>query len=341
MVKGRLEGYRELLLILGRAAGLSGLALATLASGPCGSDCDSGDECATIDELLATRAEGLAIHDASGGAAAGISTELASEIETSKAWSGEACPTANQYEAIARLKFADRYLNASVVSKDLGNGKCCYHFKEPCYGGRPFLVGGQQRSTHVVGRESVAAEAHNPWLSDARAEHASVAAFARLSLQLLSLGAPGELVYEAQLASLDELRHADLFFELASRHAGAALRPGIVDVRGALDDLSLAGLIESNLREGCIGETMAAEHLRIRAACVSEPALRAALLRVAEDETRHAELAFRILAWGRDVAPDLTRRVSRDVVRGIDASGSPNLAWRHVLSPLLRAVATA
>jgi len=336
MVKRRREGHRELLLTLGRAAGLSGLALATLASGPCGSGCDSGDECATVDELLATRAEGLAIHDASGGTAAGMPPELTTEIETAKAWSGDACPTASQYQAIARLKFADRYVDASVESKDLGNGKCCYHFKEECYGGRPFLVEGRPRLADVSGAGNV-----TDWLSDAQAEHASIAAFARLSLQLMALGAPSELVRDAQLASLDELRHAELFFELASRAAGTAIRPGPLDVAGALDDLSLAGLIESNLREGCIGETLAAEQLKSRAARVHDLELRDALLAVAADETRHAELAFRILAWCRDTAPDLTRQMVRAVLPDAAPRGPATEVWGEVLLPLFGAVATA
>jgi hypothetical protein len=347
MVKGRFEGYRELLHILGRAAGLSGLALATLASGPCG-DCDAGDECASIDELLATRAEGLAaLPDASGGGG-GAGGEPATppsqtqlDVEQATAWDAKACPTATQYSAIVRLKFPQRYLYSSVTPKDLGNGSCCYHVAEDCPGGRPFLVGGQARLTGVSGHRGSDAQAPIEWLADAQAEHASVAAFARLSLQLMALGAPSELVRDAQLASLDELRHAELFFELASRVAGSSLRPGPIDVTGALDDLSLAGLIESNLREGCIGETLAAEELKHRAALVDEPWLREALLRVAADETRHAELAFRILAWCRDVAPELTRRIVRDVTRAVEPSQRRHQAWSSVLSPLLGAVATA
>ena len=54
------------------------------------------------------------------------------------------------------------------------------------------------------------------WTTAARAEHASVASFARFTLQLLHLGAPADLVADAQQAALDEVRHARLCFGVAS-----------------------------------------------------------------------------------------------------------------------------
>jgi len=72
--------------------------------------------------------------------------------------------------------------------------------------------------------------------------------------------------------------------------------------------------VESNLLEGCIGETRAAADLRRRAELLSDSALRAQLLQIADDETRHAELAFRILAWCRDIAPELTRSIAERVL---------------------------
>lgn len=334
MVKGRSEGYRELLLVLGRAAGLSGLALATAGAAAC--TCYRGDECATVEDLLQARAEGLADVGASGSA--GSSTREMMDAQTAQGWDGNGCPSGEQYSAIVHLKLPNWYPDAWATKKDLGNGKCCYHVEEAScgQGGRPFLVEGRPRLADVSGAGNV-----TDWLSDARAEHASVAAFARLSLQLMAIGAPSELVRDAQLASLDELRHAELFFELASRAAGTAIRPGPLDVAGALDDLSLAGLIESNLREGCIGETLAAEQLKNRSARVHDPKLRDALLAVAEDETRHAELAFRILAWCRDTAPELTRQLLRDVVPAAAPSDPVREIWSEVLLPLFGALATA
>ena len=55
------------------------------------------------------------------------------------------------------------------------------------------------------------------WEAAATAEHASVAAFARHSMQLMALAAPMQLIRDAHEAALDEIRHARLSFALASR----------------------------------------------------------------------------------------------------------------------------
>jgi hypothetical protein len=302
------EGSKGLLGRLARAAGLSALATANMGSA-CGSCDPARDETFSIDELLAEREQGLAAAPAEG------SFNNATVRMTAEAWNGTACPSPQQLGAIFAINDDSTHSWASSVHEEPG-GKCSYHYVEQCVGGRPFLVGGRAQVARLNregerGRHGPLAEA---WLADALMEHASVAAFARLSLQLLSLGAPAELVRDAQLASLDELRHADFCFDMAARHAGAPLRPGPLPVAGALDDLSLAALIESNLREGCIGETLAAEQLRCRAELVMDPALKTALLQICEDETRHAELAFRILGWCRAQAPELTRQILERVL---------------------------
>ena len=311
------------------------MALATLASGPCG-PCTVYDDCASVDELVKTRATGVASSGSSAGSAEAAAVR-AKHLATANEWDGMGCPTPEQYQAIISLKDPQRYADGGMtVSNVTVSGQCCYHFAghDCSEGGRPFLVQGEQRVASLAdGYTSTCA-----WLADARVEHASVAAFARLSLQLLAFGAPPELVRDAQLASLDELRHADFFFELASIEAGTVLRPGRLDVKGALDDLSLAGLIESNLREGCIGETQAAEQLRERAASVVDPSVRAKLLSIADDEIRHAELAFRILAWCRDIAPELTRAVLAQVVGDEAPTQSDDPTWQQVLSPLFGAL---
>jgi len=329
---------RGLLLVLGRAAGLSGLALATLGSASC--SCWEGNECASLDDLRATRAAAVTAASSGGSASSTAGGSSASGGQAiANAWDGMTCPTPAQYQAIVELKYPGRYLEITATAKDLENGKCCYHLEEQCLGGRPFLVSGAPRVATLIAADSgLAPDDRTPWLADAQMEYASVAAFARLSLQLLALGAPVDLVRDAQRASLDELDHAELFFELASRAGGASLRSGALDVTGALDDLSLEGLIESNLREGCIGETLAAAELRARAHQLDDPSLRARLLRVVDDETRHAELAFRILGWCRDVAPELTRSTLRRVLAERSRTPREPRVWAEVLSPLFGAL---
>ena len=51
------------------------------------------------------------------------------------------------------------------------------------------------------------------------------------------------------------------------------------------------------IREGCIGETLAALEAMEAGARVSDAAVREALALIGRDETRHAELSWRALAW--------------------------------------------
>ena len=67
------------------------------------------------------------------------------------------------------------------------------------------------------------------WLEIAQLEHASIAAFASLSLRLLAAGAPAELVTASHRAALDEVEHARIAFELASVYGGRRVGPGRFD----------------------------------------------------------------------------------------------------------------
>ena len=136
------------------------------------------------------------------------------------------------------------------------------------------------------------------WVEAARAEHASIASFANLSLRLLALGAPPDLVADAHAAALDEIRHARLAFELASAYAGVPLQPVRFDDAARMSAAGdLAALAIETLLDGCINETVAAVEAETAGDAADDPAVAAALCEIAADEARHAELAWRILAW--------------------------------------------
>jgi hypothetical protein len=135
------------------------------------------------------------------------------------------------------------------------------------------------------------------WLKDALEEHASVAAFARLIMHLLSVGAPPELIIEAQRASLDEVRHARACFALASRYAGESRGPSALSLEGALEVVSLEEIAQLTVEEGCVGETLGAVLAREQLIVARDPAVVAALRRIAKDEARHATLAWRFARW--------------------------------------------
>jgi hypothetical protein len=135
------------------------------------------------------------------------------------------------------------------------------------------------------------------WLDVAALEHASVASFARFTLDLLAVGAPAHLVAEAQRAALDEVEHARLAYGLASAYAGRTLGPGPLDVAGVAPCADAGDLLRSVVMEGCVGETVSVVEALAAADAAADPAIIAAYRRIAADEQRHAELAWRTLAW--------------------------------------------
>ncbi|MDC0723689.1 ferritin-like domain-containing protein [Nannocystis bainbridge] len=203
---------------------------------------------------------------------------------------------------------------ASISPPFEQRGQCCVNvsWQSSCCG-RPFLVEETARTARPLARDdwgSAVAPAlaglsageraalAAGWLEDGLAEHASVAAFARFALQLLALGAPASLVEAAQQAMADEVAHARLCFGLAGAYGGEPRGPSPLPLAGALtgaDDLVTVTV--ATLREGCIGETFAALQAEAALARAEDPAVRAALARIAADELRHAELAWRFVAW--------------------------------------------
>ena len=241
---------------------------------------------------------------------------------------------------------------------------CCYHWFDYC-SGRPLLAGddaltapvrpggawlGAQVPEDSLGdppahlRARLAAE----WLADAQMEHASVASFARAALELLAVGAPAELLAACAQAGLDEVRHAQACFALAAAH-GAAMEPGPLPLLTPRAG-GLVALACDTFREGCVGETIAALSAMRAARACRGPAVAAALATIAEDETRHAELAWATLAWAvrtggaeveaavRSVAAEL-RAQAFAAPEAAEASATDELSAYGRLGPEARAEA--
>jgi hypothetical protein len=223
-----------------------------------------------------------------------------------------------------------------TATKKAGAGNCVYHWVVACPGGRVLIDAGDVVLAEVREDEAwggvagadddVSAGAlADGWLLDARTEHASIASFARATLELLALGAPPALVIGAQQASLDEVEHARVCFALASRYAGRAVGPGPL-AAATPRAADLVRLACDTLVEGCVGETIAAlAALRARRGCEDE-VVAAALERIADDEARHAALAWATVGWAarvggaevRDAVVALARAM-RDAALAADA----------------------
>ncbi len=191
-----------------------------------------------------------------------------------------------------------------------GDGSCCYTFCGGSCCGRPFVVreapqlaaamprrdwsASQARLTELGPlSERIAAE----WLEDARMEHASIASFARFTLDLLAYGAPASLVEAAQRAGLDECEHARLCFGLAARFGSGDRGPAQLPAAGVAIAPSLWHAATAAFHEGCVNETFAAMQAAEACERATDPEAKRALERIAVDEAAHAELAWRFVAW--------------------------------------------
>lgn len=136
------------------------------------------------------------------------------------------------------------------------------------------------------------------WIEMGLAEHASVAAFSRFVLHLLSLGAPPDLVLGAIRAMEDEVHHARLCFGIARQFTDEAAGPGRMDLSGILeqrDDPS--SILRAAILEGCFEETVSARCAQVALDRVEEQSIRTALVRIADDESEHADLSWRFVSW--------------------------------------------
>jgi hypothetical protein len=225
-------------------------------------------------------------------------------------------------------------------------GQCCYmvDYQWCINGGRPYLIDDRPQVAPAVqgacswsGPTGVAdhagalteeqrASLAAAWTADALLEHASVASFSRFSLSLLAAGAPAELLVLTHRAALDEVRHAALCFALAGTYAGEPVAPGPFPVGSRVDvDADLSALAVHCVREGCVGETVSAIVAAEQLARATDPAVRAALAEIAADEARHAELAWRTVAWAIEAGGSPVR----EAVARAFASISPRPASAH------------
>jgi rubrerythrin len=181
-------------------------------------------------------------------------------------------------------------------------------------------------------------------------EEASVFAFVALERELADHGAPAELLARLRDAAADEVRHARAATALARRHGGRVQRPR----RAATETRSLLAIARENAAEGCVRETWAALSAAHQARSAADPEIRAAMAAIAEDEARHAELAWALDAWlqtvlsdsawgeveaaRRDAADELTRFLARHEHDAalIRRAGVPDRAAARALSAGLR-----
>lgn len=280
--------------------------------------------------------------------------QLENQWNNPSGWGGDSQPDAgpppwDSNGCLPKEHVQDGCCNAAVSGPIKTGNTCCYvHCTGGCCG-RPFVVEGEARVARVVDRDDWLATSGGPahrasvealpadtrmrlgkaWSNDAAMEHASVAAFARFTLELLLVGAPPEILLEAQDATRDEIEHARACFTMASRYLGRRIGPDALDTTGASGPRSLAEIAASTVKEGCIGETLSAALAEERTRGAAHPYTRSVLERIAEDEARHAELAWTFVGWAIATGGETVRGA---VARAIDETfARPPVAFDHAL----------
>ena len=138
------------------------------------------------------------------------------------------------------------------------------------------------------------------WLNAAKYEHASIASFAQVILELTSFGAPVELISGATRAMDDEIRHAKIAFSLAQKASDNNKKYNItkLDLKPQLRNFD--DFIKDNYRDAIINEAESAKEL-FKYANNQERQRRYGIAKlikeVASDETRHANLGEQIDTW--------------------------------------------
>lgn len=156
------------------------------------------------------------------------------------------------------------------------------------------------------GHEGVPAGVADQWRENGKTEHASVAAFAKLTLDLMALAAPPSLIAAANRDALDEIRHAELCFSLARALDGKSVSPGPfpqaqrVATLPRSRTLALAKLAVDSLVDGALHEGVSARIIAKLVQRCDVPAIRAALKEIAADEGRHATHGWAVVGWCLD-----------------------------------------
>jgi hypothetical protein len=182
--------------------------------------------------------------------------------------------------------------NNQVICKVGPAGACCT-------GRRPKGLALVPATGTVLGR----------WLADVAAlEAASVHAFATVRKELAAHRAPRRLLWALERAKRDEERHARMTGALARRH-GSLPRTPRIESQGVR---SLEDIARENVAEGCVRETYGALVAIWQAHSARDESVRAAMMRIARDETRHAALAWDIARWAdARLKPEARARVRR------------------------------
>jgi hypothetical protein len=193
--------------------------------------------------------------------------------------SGHGCGAGNDVKGhVVHVSANGRVSVAQTTVVKKGNPGCAIG-RRPCGVEAPPEAGGD-----AIGRYFAEA---------AYLEAASVVAFERLAGELADLGAPRDLVDAALVSRDDEIRHARMTAAVAKRFGAETRAPEVhPPVKRSAREIALENAIE-----GCVRETYGALLAHHQASAAADRSIACMMQAIAEDETRHAGLAWNVAAW--------------------------------------------
>jgi len=167
----------------------------------------------------------------------------------------------------------------------VASGQVAVHCGTFCEGRRTAGVAEQEAKTGSLGEY---------FATCAYLEATSVIAFERMYVELEAHRAPRELLGRVMRARAEEVRHTELTSSLARAHGEEPCLPKR-EPHGAVR--SLFEIARENAVEGCVRETYGAALALLRASRAEDSGVREVAREIAQDEVRHAELAWDVAAW--------------------------------------------
>lgn len=194
---------------------------------------------------------------------------------------------------------------------------CCY-VAWRCEGRHPPPRPQIIRGRRLEGGPAIAGEGLGAMLD---AELFSVAAFRGLARDLARHGAPADLVARAWDAADDEAAHVIATTRLLALRGESHV---IDDRRASLPPpASFPELVRASFVDGCCGEGAVALQLALAARDAGDSEEGCILHAIAEDELRHAELAWSTLAWALASGGSVAREALADGVATVRRDGAP------------------
>ena len=175
------------------------------------------------------------------------------------------------------------------------------------------------------------------WQRRTEAEYRSAALASQVTLWLIQVGAPPDLIRDGLQVVEDELSHSELSAQVAGAAGGGEAAP-VLDGRALTlpcPDGPLLAVALALVRFFCIGETVAVPMFRMLRAKATQPLCRDVLDVVLRDEARHRQFGWDSLDWLLDAhqprvgpaiaaaLPTMMAEVRQAYEGSSDGSGTP------------------